>query len=226
MTAILPVRFAGIIFDFDGVVIESEYEGNRHIADYLTRIGHATSVEHSMTHFMGLAGRQFTDAVEAWIGRPLPEDFLAARAAEDARAMRDGIGTVPGAADFIRALPVELPVAIASSSSSAWIRRHLEFNGLLDRFDGHIYSGREHVAHGKPAPDIYLHAAEQLGIPIESAVILEDSPVGVTGALASGATVIGVTAGAHCLPGHDARLRALGVERIAGDYREVARLIA
>lgn len=226
MIAPLPVRFAAIIFDFDGVVIESEYEGNRHVADYLTRIGHATSAEHSMTHFMGLAGKQFTDAIEQWIGRPLPPDFQEARAAEDARAMAEGVGMVDGAGDFIRALPADLPVAIASSSSTRWIRRHLEHNGLLDRFEGRIFSGREHVARGKPAPDIYLHAAEALGVSIADSVILEDSPVGVTGALESGATVIGVCAGSHCLPGHGERLRALGVEHLAPDYGTVARLIA
>lgn len=222
----LPVRFAGIIFDFDGVVIESEYEGNRHVAEYLTRIGHATSADHSMTHFMGLAGKQFTDAIEQWIGRPLPPDFQEARAAEDARAMAEGVGPVAGAIDFIRALPADLPVAIASSSTTRWIRRHLEHNGLLDRFEGRIFSGREHVENGKPAPDIYLHAAAALGLPIQDLVILEDSPVGVTGALKSGATVIGVCAGSHCLSRHGDRLRALGVEHIAEDYEAVARLIA
>ncbi|MFX7853783.1 hypothetical protein ABTK08_19735, partial [Acinetobacter baumannii] len=71
----LPVRFPGIIFDFDGVLIESEFRGNTHIAQYLTRIGHPTSVEDSMANFMGLAGKEFIAALEGWIGGPLPPDF-------------------------------------------------------------------------------------------------------------------------------------------------------
>lgn len=221
------MKVDGILFDFDGVVIESEYEGNAHIADYLSRIGHATSAEHAMTHFMGLSGRQFTDALEQWIGRPLPDDFYAERAAEDARAMREGIGPVKGAIEFIRSLPRDLPVAIASSSTHAWIRRHLDHNGLLDRFDGRIFSGKEDVppGRGKPEPDLYLHAAKAIGVDIARAVILEDSPVGVTGALKTGAMVIGVTAANHCINGHADRLRALGVEHIAEDYDAVRALM-
>ena len=89
-----------------------------------------------------------------------------------------------------------------------------------------IFSGREHVARGKPAPDLYLHAAAALGVPIDRIAIIEDSPVGVAGALASGATVIGLVAGRHCLPGHEERLRALGVRHIARDFDEVAALLA
>ena len=85
-----------------------------------------------------------------------------------------------------------------------------------------IFCGREHVARGKPAPDLYLHAADALGVPIGRIAIIEDLPVGVEGALASGATVIGLVAGRHCLPGHEERLRALGVHHIARDFDEVA----
>ena len=131
-----------------------------------------------------------------------------------------------GAVAFIRTLPPALPKAICSSSSSAWVRRHLEHIGLDDMFGEMIFSGREHVTRGKPAPDLYLHAARALGVPIERCAIIEDSPVGVTGAVASGATVIGLVAGRHCLGGHEERLRALGVHHIARDFDEVAALLA
>ena len=75
-------------------------------------------------------------------------------------------------------------------------------------------------------PDLYLHAAAALRVPIEACAIIEDSPVGVQGALASGATVIGLVAGSHCRPDHEARLRELGVTRIAGNFDEVAALLA
>ncbi|VVT20894.1 Haloacid dehalogenase [Sphingomonas sp. EC-HK361] len=214
-----------LIFDFDGVLIESEYEGNAHIARYLSGIGHPTSPAESMAKFMGLAGDEFIGAIETHIGRALPDDFHAARAAEDARVMAAGVGAVEGAIRFVRALPRDLPRAIASSSTTRWIRRHLDHIGLADDFGDMIFSGREHVTRGKPAPDIYLHAAAALGVPIEACAILEDSPVGATGAVASGAYVIGLCAGSHCDADHAERLRAIGVDATASNFPEVARLL-
>ena len=222
----IAVRFAAILFDFDGVLIESEYSGNKHIADYLTSIGHPTTPEQSMAKFMGYAGRDFIDRVEAWIGRPLPEDFSAMREAEDARVMAEGIGEVAGAVAFVRSLPADLPRAVVSSSSTRWIRRHLEHLGLSDAFGDHLYSGREHVTHGKPAPDLYLYAADKLGVAIGACAIIEDSPVGATGAVASGGHVIGLCAGNHCAPDHADRLRAIGVAAVASSFDEVTALLA
>ncbi|HEX9931632.1 MAG TPA: HAD family phosphatase [Allosphingosinicella sp.] len=219
------MKYDGLIFDFDGVLLESEYAGNAQIAHYLSARGHPTSPEESMTHFMGLSGPDFLAAIETWIGRPLPGDFHEARQEEDARVLAEGLEAVAGAVAFIEALPPELPRAIASSSSSAWIRRHLGHLGIAHHFGELVFSGAEHVGRGKPAPDLYLHAAEAMGVPIERVAIIEDSPVGVAGALASGATVIGLCAGSHCLPGHDQRLRALGVAHVASSFDEVAVLL-
>ena len=215
-----------MIFDFDGVLIESEYVGNKQIAEYLTSIGHPISVEDSMNQFMGLAGRDFLDAIERWIGCPLPEDFLTAREQEDVRAITEGVEAVAGAVAFIESLPPDLPRAIASSSSTRWIEAHLDHLGLRDRFGTKIFSGRVHVARGKPAPDLYLHAAAAIGVPIERTAIIEDSPVGVTGAVASGAFVIGLAAGNHCFDGHGDRLRALGAHVIAHSFDQVAAALA
>src|SRR5688572_12505713 len=143
------MRFEGLIFDFDGVLIESEYVGNKQIADYLTAIGHPTSVEDSMNHFMGLSGAAFLGAIEAWIGRPLPDDFHHARAEEDARVLAEGLEAVAGAVAFVLSLPPGLSKAIASSSSMEWIRRHLDHLGLTDHFGEMVFSGAEHVARGK-----------------------------------------------------------------------------
>jgi len=114
---------------------------------------------------------------------------------------------------------------VASSSSTRWIRTHLAHLGLTGAFGDHIYSGREHVERGKPAPDIYLYAADQLGVAIGDCIILEDSEVGATGAVASGARVIGLAAGRHCVDGHADALRALGVEEVANSFDEVRRLL-
>ena len=200
-------RFAALLFDFDGVLIDSEYEGNRHLAEWLTANGHPHSPQEAMHHYMGLAGKDFIATIEGRIGHTLPESFYEARRAEDVRAMAEGVAAIGGAVAFVKSLPADFPKAIVSSSPTVWIDQHLRHIGLRDLFGEHIYSGREHVTRGKPAPDLYLHAAEQLGVRIEDCAILEDSPVGATGAVASGGHVIGMCMGTHCAIGHDQRLR-------------------
>jgi HAD superfamily hydrolase (TIGR01509 family) len=219
------MKFDALLFDFDGVLIESEYVGNQQVADYLTGLGFPTTPQDAVSRFMGLAGLDFLAAIERYIRRPLPEDFHTVREVENARALDQGVGEVAGAVAFVRGLPADLPKAIVSSSSTAWIRRHLDHIGLSDAFGDHIYSGREHVTRGKPAPDLYLYGARQLGVDIADCAILEDSPVGATGAVASGAYVIGLCAGTHCYPGHADRLKGLGVNAVAHDFDEVIGLV-
>ena len=218
-------KFDAIIFDFDGVLLESEFEGNRMLAELLSDLGHRTTVEEALKHYVGLSGPQFIEAIEARIGAPLSSEFYERRKDQSVRALREGVSAVVGAVEFVRALPGDFPKAVASSSSTRWIRGHLRHLGLSDAFGDHVYSGREHVEFGKPAPDLYLHAAAQLGADIARSVIIEDSEIGATGALASGATVIGLAAGSHCLDGHAEMLRGLGCEHVAHSFDEVKRLL-
>lgn len=220
------MRFGALLFDFDGVLIESEYAGNAQIAAFLTQAGHPTTPEQSMANFMGLAGPDFLAAIERWVGGQLPAGFQEARQAEDARVLAAGVAEVAGAVAFVRALPPALPKAVVSSSATHWIRTHLAHLGLAGAFGEHLYSGREHVTRGKPAPDLYHHAAARLGVPIGDCAIIEDSPVGTTGAVASGGHVIGLCAGTHCAADHADRLRALGVAAVAASFDEVAALLA
>ncbi len=216
------MKVDAIIFDFDGVLIESEYVSNVQLANTLTRLGHPTRIEDALANFVGLGGADFHDAVEAWIGGPIPQAFHDERHAEDTRVLAEGLDAVAGAVAFVTGLPHSLPIAIASSSTTHWIGTHLDHIGLRERFGEHVYSGREHVTRGKPAPDIYLYAAKALGVDIARAAIIEDSPVGATGAVASGAFVIGLAAGRHCSDGHDALLKAKGVQAIAHSFADVA----
>jgi HAD superfamily hydrolase (TIGR01509 family) len=214
-----------IIFDFDGVLLESEFEGSVELARLLTDIGHRHTVEEAMKHYVGLAGPQFIEAVERRIGATLPPEFYERRKEQSVRALEEGVKAVVGAVDFVRSLPPGLPKAVASSSTTRWLRGHLAHLGLTDAFGPHVYSGREHVERGKPAPDLYLFAAEQLGVDIRRAAIIEDSEVGATGALASGAMVIGLAAGQHCFDDHEEMFRRLGVEHVAHSFDDVRRLL-
>ena len=219
-------RCHAIIFDFDGVLLESEFEGNRELAALLTEFGHEHKVEDTLRLYVGLNGGDFIAAIEERIGARLPPEFHARLKQMGARALREGVEAVAGAVEFVLSLPEDLPRAVASSSSTRWVRGHLAHLGLTEAFGEHVYSGREHVERGKPAPDLYLFAARQLGVPIEQSVIIEDSRVGATGALASGARVIGLAAGTHCLDDHDEMLRGLGVGEIAYSFEDVKRLLA
>lgn len=220
------MRFDGIIFDFDGVLIESEHVSTVHISQVLTALGHPTSYEQAREKFVGVGGPAFLEAMRDWVGGDIPQAFLDARQAEDDRVMHDGLDAVDGAIRFVETLPASFPRAIASSSTTHWIKTHLAHLGLSDAFGHHVYSGREHVTRGKPAPDIYLHAAAALGIDIKRAVILEDSPVGATGAVASGAFVIGLAAGRHCADGHEALLLERGVHAVAHSFDAVVALLS
>jgi HAD superfamily hydrolase (TIGR01509 family) len=217
--------FDAIIFDFDGVLLESEFEGNRQLAELLTDLGHRHSVEEALDLYVGLAGPQFIDAIEDRIGGPLPPEFHERRKEQSVRALQEGVRAVVGAVDFVRSLPPDFPIALASSSSPRWLHGHLAHLGLAERFGDHVYSGREHVERGKPEPDLYLFAARQLGVAIERSVIIEDSAIGVTGALASGGRVIGLAAGTHCRDGHDEMLRERGVQEIAYSFDDVRRIL-
>jgi HAD superfamily hydrolase (TIGR01509 family) len=216
---------AAILFDFDGVLLESELELNRLTAELLTNLGHATTLEEALEHYTGLTGPDVVRVMEARIGGPVPAEFHEAMREASRRALAEGIEPVAGAIEFVRGLPSELPRAVASSSSTRWVRTHLSHLGLADMFEPHIYSGKEHVDRGKPAPDLYLHAAAQLGAPINESVIIEDSKVGATAGLASGARVIGLAAGSHCLDGHGDMLRGVGVKEIAHNFEELRRLL-
>ena len=216
---------AGILFDFDGVLLESELELNRLTAELLTNLGHATTLEEALEHYTGLTGPDVVRVMEARIGAPVPAEFHDAMREASRRALAEGIEPVAGAIEFVRQLPHALPKAVASSSSTRWVRTHLAHLGLAAAFEPHIYSGKEHVERSKPAPDLYLHAAGQIGVPIDECLIIEDSKVGATAGLASGARVIGLAAGSHCLDGHGEMLRSVGVTEIAHSFEELSTLL-
>ncbi len=120
---------------------------------------------------------------------------------------------------------LELPVCVASSGTPGQIRLGLESAGLLDCFSPNLFSATM-VARGKPAPDIFLHAAERMGVDAQRCLVVEDSPAGIDATVAARATAIGFCGGSHCGPQHAARLRAHGAALVFDDMRELAGAIA
>ncbi|MFL6844844.1 MAG: HAD family hydrolase [Allosphingosinicella sp.] len=211
------------MFDFDGVIADSEILSNAVLAEALTGLGHPTTTAEAIERYIGLHWADTCAAIEARIGRTLPEAFKADTGAAFASRV-DEVVAVPGIHAFLEALP-GLPKAVASSSPVSWLRSSLERFGLERHFGAHLYSAAEHVGRGKPYPDIYLHAARALGVEPSKVLVLEDTAPGVKAARAAGMTVVGLCAGTHCGSGYGERLSAAGARRIASTYTEVLEFI-
>lgn len=216
-----PTPFRAILFDFDGVIADSEILSANMVSAALTEAGLPTTCDEALDRYTGLNCNDTLAAIAAHWGERMPVNIADRLTRHSTAAFAAGIEPVPGAAAFIRCV-AHLPLAIGSSSASAYIRGLLGKFDLAAPFGEHVYSGREHVTRGKPHPDIYLHAAAALGVDPRETVIIEDSPVGIGAARAAGATVIGLCAGSHCRPGHDALLHAAGAHQVAASYAALA----
>jgi len=212
---------AAIIFDFDGVIADSEVRANQSLAESLTAIGMAASYDECLRDYYGHNWQETQRRIEARFGRPLPADFRE-RHRERARArFMDGFDAVPGAADFLAGLGT-MRRAIASSSRAEYIGWALDRFGLAHHFADHVYSA-DGWERGKPHPDIYLAAAEGLGVDPAACLAIEDSPTGARAALAAGMTVIGFCGAGHIVDraAHGALLREVGVHHVAHGFDEI-----
>ncbi|MFJ4366268.1 HAD family hydrolase [Streptomyces chartreusis] len=189
------MRYELVIFDNDGVLVDSEPISNRLLAAYLTELGHPTSYEDSIRDYMGSAMHRIHDLVLERTGERLPEDFDDVFHARVFGAFERELKAVPGAVDVLEKLGAEgVPYCVASSGSHERIRVGHRTTGLDRYFDeGRVFSSQD-VGRGKPAPDLFLHAAERMGVAPARCLVVEDSPLGVQAAVAAGMDVYGFTA--------------------------------
>ncbi|PAL25334.1 haloacid dehalogenase [Sphingopyxis sp. GW247-27LB] len=216
-----PMTPAAIIFDFDGVIADSEVRANQTLAESLTAIGLPTSYDDCLRDYYGHNWQETQRRIEARFGRALPADFRE-RHRERARArFAEGFGPVPGAPEFLASLG-DRPRAVASSSSPAYIAMSLDRFGLAHHFGRHVYSA-DGWDRGKPHPDIYLAAAKGLEVDPATCLAIEDSPTGAQAALAAGMTVVGFCGAGHIADraAHGAVLRAVGVHNVAHRFDEI-----
>ncbi|MGC9544879.1 HAD family hydrolase [Streptomyces sp. UG1] len=214
------MRYDLVIFDNDGVLVDSEPISNRHLAAYLTELGHPTSYEDSLRDYMGSAMHRIHDLVLERTGRRLPEDFDDVFHARVFAAFERELKAVAGAGDVLEKLAADgVPYCVASSGSHERIRVGHRAAGL-DRWfdDARIFSSQD-VGRGKPAPDLFLYAAERMGVAPERCVVIEDSPLGVRAAVAAGMDVYGFIA---MTPAE----RLTGVTQLFSDMGELAGLLA
>jgi HAD superfamily hydrolase (TIGR01509 family) len=215
-------HFDLIIFDCDGVLVDSEVISCRAHAETLTRHGFPITSEQVFDRFLGRSSRQAHIEVEAELGRSLPDDFNTQLQEELYRSFEATLQAVPYIDQALDA--ITQAVCVASSGSQERMRVSLGCAGLYDRFAPNIFSATQ-VAHGKPAPDLFLFAAEQMGTAPERCLVVEDSIPGITGAVAAGMTVLGFHGGSHCRPGYADKLRAAGAAATFDDMRELPGLI-
>ena len=212
-----------VIFDCDGVLIDSELIGCRIEAEALTRAGLQITLEEILERFTGVTSKETFRTLERERGRPLPADFAQRVGAEIRAAFERELVAVAGIHAALAR--IELPVCVASSSSPARLEHSLRVTRLFERFTPQIFSATA-VGRGKPAPDLFLHAAERMATPPARCVVIEDSIPGVEAGVAAGMRVLGFTGASHCGPGHAERLRAAGAARTFADMTLLPNLLA
>jgi HAD superfamily hydrolase (TIGR01509 family) len=210
-----------VIFDCDGVLIDSEAIACRTDAACLAEIGIAMSAEEIMDRYVGISAAAMFADIELRHGRRLPADFIETVRSRVAAAFDTDLLPMAGVEAALRALPFAR--CVASSSAPARLQHSLSLTGLLRYFDPHIFSATQ-VARGKPAPDLFLFAAATMRAAPEMCVVVEDSEPGVQAAVAAGMQVIGFTGG-HCRPGHAERLRAAGAFAVCDHMQRLPGLI-
>jgi HAD superfamily hydrolase (TIGR01509 family) len=211
-----------IIFDCDGVLVDSEVISCRAHADVLSRHGYPITAEQVFDRFLGRSTRQANQEIEAELGRSLPADFHGHLQDELFRSFRDKLEAMPHIQEALAA--ITQPVCVASSGSQDRMRVSLGRTGLYDRFAPNIFSAAQ-VERGKPAPDLFLFAAAHMNTAPMRCLVIEDSIPGIAGALAADMTVLGFHGGSHCRPGYGDALRAAGAFRIFDDMRQLPNLI-
>jgi HAD superfamily hydrolase (TIGR01509 family) len=223
MPRISGAAFDLLIFDCDGVLIDSEAIVCRVEVEALAEIGYHIELHTFMDRFVGKAARDYRAHIAAELGRPLPQDFDAEAARRVASAFTQELVSIKGVERALAALP--LAKCVASSSLPERLAYSLDLTGLLQWFNGAVFSASM-VARGKPAPDLFLYAAAQMNAAPSECLVIEDSAPGIMAAKAAGMTAFGFVGGSHCRPGHDSRLAVAGADLVFDDMRELPRLIA
>jgi HAD superfamily hydrolase (TIGR01509 family) len=183
-----------VIFDCDGVLVDSERLAVRVESRLITELGWLLTEADVLERFVGRSDAYMHAQIEAGVGRPVPEwhDLYRTRLYEAFQAELTAVDSVADAVDALLAVPVA--TCVASSGTHDKMALTLGLTGLFDRFDGRIFSTTE-VANGKPAPDLFLHAAAQMGVDPIRCVVVEDSRSGVAAARAAGMRSLGFAGG-------------------------------
>lgn len=207
-----------IIFDCDGVLVDSELLGNQILAQVMTEHGHPLTTQQSITTFAGRAMSGIIEKASELTGRDMRDACERIFVTRLEAAFAERLTPVPGMTQLIASLT--LPKAVASNSPVSRLTLSLRRTNLIGHFGTHIYSA-EHVARPKPAPDLFLHAAAMLGVPPARCLIIEDGLAGIDAAHTAGIPCIAFTGGGHCTPQHTDLLRASTAHSLAATAEQL-----
>lgn len=212
-----------IIFDCDGVLIDSELIYKSSEQEFLEKVGLTYNPVEFFRRFMGVSEEHFFEMAgndhHAKHGTPLPADFRTNLLANQKKRFEEELKAMAGIDAMLYDLS-HVTRAVASSSPIDSLHRKLQMTGLKHHFGDHIYSA-SHVKFGKPKPDLFLYAAEKIGMEPKDCLVIEDSENGVLAGLAAGMTVVGFTGGGHCHDLHHESLSKTGAHKIAHSAAEL-----
>ena len=200
-----------LIFDCDGVLVDSEHLACAALAEVMTKLGHAMTADEAMLAFAGRSLKDVLARAERLLSRPIPKDLGEQAAVQLMARFRRELQAVAGVKEAIAALPYRR--CVASSSEPGRLTLSLDVTGLSALFGNNVFSAVE-VANGKPAPDLFLLAARRLGEDPSSCIVIEDSVLGVEAAGAAGMAAIGFAGASHANQGLAERLAAAGAESV------------
>lgn len=211
-----------IVFDCDGVLIDSEILVCTLVSEELTRLGYPITPQEVVRQYAGRPEREIlADIAERW-GRPVPPAYKEAMTRRIHHAYTTELQAIPGVRETLG--QITLPICVASSTAPPKLKLGLNFVGLYDFFAPNVVSA-SYVAHGKPAADVFVYAAGWMRTPVHHCLVIEDSLPGVRAAVAAGMRVFGFTGGSHCTPQHGPALLAAGAERVFGNMSELSQAL-
>ena len=208
-----------LIFDCDGVLVDSEILEHAVDAELLAPYGCNANAQELLQRFVGIARRDMYQVMFSEFGQSMPPGLLEERERRVWQRCERTLEVVPSVHLALEALR-DLPKSVASSSTPDKLEMKLRIAGLTRHFAPHIFSTAL-VAYGKPAPDIYLHAARAAGHPADACLVIEDSRHGVAGATSAGMRAIGFTGGSHATAGFADELLAAGAATVVAHMRDL-----
>jgi len=197
-----------IIFDCDGVLVDTEYTAAIKMTEALNKLGASVTVDH---YLRNLSGATFSSIVTKYFNNSLAAREVTKIITKVEDQVAEDLKLIEGVAQLLNNL--HLGKSVVSNSSLRTVEHALRSTGIYDQFGGGIFSS-EYVEKPKPAPDIYLLALKSIPVNISEILVVEDSLSGAKAALSAGFRVIGFTGGGHILPGHQQKLEALGVHKV------------
>ena len=210
-----------IIFDCDGVLVDSEPIAHGLLAQMMTDLGHPISTAESIQKFTGRSLADTLPLIEDFLGRSIPDQMGQHYSRLLLERLRRDLKPIAGVKEAVAML--DYPRCVASSSSLERIRLSLEVTGLSSLFGSNIFSATQ-VTRGKPAPDLYLFAATRMAVATKDCVVIEDSALGVTAGRLAGMKVIGFTGGAHAI-GAARDLASAGAYAIVSSMAELPAIV-